>query len=162
MIKYTWWFIVKVKQTKSEQETINLGHQFGHLLRPGMVVLLNGGLASGKTTFTKGIGKALEIEKTINSPSYTIMKSYKTTEHQLYHFDLYRMTEEGMDFDFEDYINSNAVTVIEWPFNVKSLLPKEYILVNIEIIADNLRKFTFSAIGNKYEKVVNYIWFNYF
>lgn len=148
---------MKIKQTKSEQETINLGHQFGHLLRPGMVVLLDGSLASGKTTFTKGIGEALEIKQIINSPSYTIMKSYKTKENKLYHFDLYRMTEEGMDFDFEDYINSDAITVIEWPFNVKSLLPKEYILVKIEIVSENVRKFTFSAIGNKYKKVVSYL-----
>lgn len=162
MIKYYWWFSVKIKETKSEQETINLGHQFGHLLCSGMVVLLDGGLASGKTTFTKGIGEALEIKQIINSPSYTIMKSYKTKEQQLYHFDLYRMTEEGMDFYFEDYINSDSITVIEWPFNVKSLLPKEYILVKIDIISENIRQFTFSAFGSEYEKVVNYLWFNYF
>lgn len=148
---------MKVKYTKNENETIFLGRQLGYLLRSEMVVLLDGNLASGKTTFTKGIGEALNITQTINSPSYTIMKSYKVDNQTLYHFDLYRMTEEGMDFDFEDYINSDAITVIEWPFNVESLLPKEYLLVKLEILENDQRKISFKAVGSQYEKVVNYI-----
>lgn len=148
---------MKIKETKNEQETINLGFQFGSLLKPGMVILLDGNLASGKTTFTKGIGRALDIKQIINSPSYTIMKSYRVLNQDFYHFDFYRMDEEGMDFDFEDYINSDAITVIEWPYNVKSLLPEEHILVNIEITDLNNRRFLFTAKGNKYEKVVNYL-----
>lgn len=148
---------MKEKQTKNEKETINLGFQFGNLLKPGAVVLLEGDLASGKTTFAKGIAEALEITQTINSPSYTIMKSYHANNQDFYHFDFYRMTEEGIDFDFEDYINSAAITVIEWPFNVKSLLPREYILVEIKILNLNNRKFRFTAVGPKYEKVINYL-----
>ena len=148
---------MKIKYTKNEFETVNLGYQFGHLLEPGMVVLLEGALAAGKTTFTKGIGKALGIKEIINSPSFTIMKSYKNNNQELYHFDFYRMTEEGADFDFEDYINSCAISVIEWPNNVKSLLPREYILINIETIELDERKFSFTAVGSKYLKVVNYI-----
>lgn len=153
---------MKTKYTKNEQETINLGCQVGHLLECGMVVLLEGDLASGKTTFTKGIARALEIEQTVNSPSYTIMKSYQTEDNTLYHFDFYRMDEEGIDFDFEDYINSLGVTVIEWPFNVKSILPREYLLITIEQTDDNERKFTFEAFGKDYEKVVSYIWLHFF
>jgi len=153
---------MKEKQTRSEKETINLGFQFGNLLEPGAVVLLKGDLASGKTTFTKGIAQALKITQTINSPSYTIMKSYKSSNQDFYHFDFYRLTEEGMDFDFEDYINSSAITVIEWPFNVESLLPKEYILIEIEILEENERKFKFTAVGNKFKKVIKYIWKDYF
>lgn len=152
---------MKEKLTKSEIETINLGFSFGKLLEPRMVLLLTGDLASGKTTFTKGIGKALNIKETINSPSYTIMKSYHANNQDFYHFDFYRLTEEGVDFDFEDYIHSSAITVIEWPFNVKSLLPNEYILINIEITNDNERKFTFSSVGEQYEKVINKLWKDY-
>lgn len=148
---------MKLKYTKNEQETIYLGHQLGLLLSCGMVVLLDGNLASGKTTFTKGIARALDIKQTVNSPSYTIMKSYQTEDNTLYHFDLYRMDEEGMDFDLEDYINSLGITVIEWPFNVKSILPKEYLLVTIEQTDEKERKFTFKAVGKDYEKVVSYI-----
>ncbi len=148
---------MKLKYTKNEQETIYLGHQLGLLLESGMVVLLDGDLASGKTTFTKGIAKALNITKTVNSPSYTIMKSYQIEDTILYHFDLYRMDEEGMDFDLEDYINSLGITVIEWPFNVRSILPKEYLLVKIKQINDTEREFTFEAVGKDYKKVVDYL-----
>lgn len=153
---------MKEKQTKTETETIRLGFQFGNLLKPGSVVLLKGELASGKTTFAKGIGEALKIKETITSPSYTIMKSYHANNQDFYHFDFYRIDSEGMDFDFEDYINSCAITVIEWPFNVDSLLPKEYILVEIDIVGFEERNFKFSAVGNKYEKVINYVWKDYY
>ena len=89
------------------------------------------------------------------------MKSYHANNQDFYHFDFYRLTEEGVDFDFEDYIHSSAITVIEWPFNVKSLLPNEYILINIEITNDNERKFTFSSVGEQYEKVINKLWKDY-
>lgn len=148
---------MKEKYTKNADETIYLGHQVGLLLNTGMVVLLDGDLSAGKTMFTKGIGLALGIKRTINSPTFTILKRYMYDEVKLYHIDLYRMDEEGMDFDMEDYINSNGITVIEWPFNVESLLPKEYLLIKIDIINENERRFCFHPKGKAYEKVVRYI-----
>lgn len=143
--------------TKNYQETIYLGHQLGLLLKPGMTVLIDGKLAAGKTTFTKGVGLALGIKDNINSPTFTILKRYLLDEVKLYHLDLYRLNDEGMDFDLEDYINSDGITVIEWPFNVKSLLPNEYLLVDIEIINEEERRFTFKPSGKRYEEVVNYL-----
>ncbi|NLN50918.1 MAG: tRNA (adenosine(37)-N6)-threonylcarbamoyltransferase complex ATPase subunit type 1 TsaE [Acholeplasmataceae bacterium] len=148
---------MKERITKNEQETIYLAHQLGLLLKPGMIVLLDGDLASGKTTFAKGIGLALNIKETINSPSFTILKRYLTPENKLYHIDLYRIKGEGYDFDLEDYIYSDAITVIEWPFNVRSLLPQEYLLVKFEIIEEFKRKISFEAVGEAYEKVVYYL-----
>ncbi len=148
---------MKERITKNEQETIYLAHQLGLLLKPGMIVLLDGDLASGKTTFAKGIGLALNIKETINSPSFTILKRYLTPENKLYHIDLYRIKGEGYDFDLEDYIYSDAITVIEWPFNVRSLLPQEYLLVKFEIIEEFKRKISFEAVGVAYEKVVYYL-----
>lgn len=57
----------------------------------------------------------------------------------------------------EDYIYSDGISVIEWPFNVESLLPKEYLLVKFEIVSEEERKITFIAKGRDYEKVVKYI-----
>jgi tRNA threonylcarbamoyladenosine biosynthesis protein TsaE len=148
---------IKIKKTNSAEETIHLGHQVGLLLKPEMTILLAGDLAAGKTTLTKGIGLALGIKAVINSPSFTILKRYLEDEVKLYHLDLYRLDDEGMDFDLEDYINSDGITVIEWPFNVKSLLPKEYLLIEIEIISENKRNFTFKAKGRKYQEVVDYL-----
>lgn len=148
---------MKVKKTNSAEETIYLGHQVGLLLKQGMVVLLDGPLAAGKTTFTKGIGLALEIVENINSPTFTLLKRYMNDDYKLYHIDLYRLTEEGYDFDMEDYIFSDGITVIEWPFNVPSLLPKEYLLVKFDLVNENERIIKFEAKGKDYEKVVYYI-----
>lgn len=148
---------MKVKETKNYEETVYLGHQLGLLLKPGMTILIDGELAAGKTTFTKGVGLALGIKDNINSPTFTILKRYLLDETKLYHLDLYRLDNEGMDFDLEDYINSDGITIIEWPFNVKSILPNEYLLIEIEIVSEEERKFTFSAKGKKYQEVVNYL-----
>lgn len=148
---------MKEKITKSSEETIYLGEQLGYLLKDGDVVLLDGTLASGKTTFTKGIGKALGIERTINSPTFTILKHYKKDNKSLYHLDLYRLDGENQDFDLEEYISGAGITVIEWPFNVRSILPKEYLLVKFEIINDKERKITFTPYGAHYEEVLFYL-----
>ncbi len=148
---------MKMKKTNSAQETIYLAHQLGLLLKPGMVILLDGTLSSGKTTFTKGIGLALNISDNINSPTFTILKRYIVDENKLYHIDLYRLDEEGADFDLEDYIFSDGITVIEWPFNVPSLLPEEYLLVTFKIIEGDQREITFKGKGRDYERVVYYL-----
>lgn len=153
---------MKEKITKSSEETIYLGEQLGYLLKDGDVVLLDGTLASGKTTFTKGIGRALGIKRTINSPTFTILKHYQKDNKNLYHLDLYRLDGENHDFDLEDYISSDGITVIEWPFNVESILPKEYLLVKFEIMNDTERKITFTPYGAHYEKVLFYLWKVYF
>lgn len=148
---------MKEKYTTSAKETTILGFQVGLLLKPGMVLLLEGDLAAGKTTFTKGIGQALGIERTINSPTFTIMKRYMKDENKLYHVDLYRLDEINTDFDLEDYINSDGVSVIEWPFKVKDLLPKEYLMVSFTVLDNDQRKITFEAKGDFYESVVRYL-----
>ena len=76
--------------TNSNEETIILGEKLGNLLNKGDVVLLVGDLSGGKTTLTKGIGKALGVTRIINSPTFTIVKTYKGTKANLYHLDLYR------------------------------------------------------------------------
>jgi len=148
---------MKEKYTASAKETTTLGFQVGLLLKPGMVLLLEGDLAAGKTTFTKGIGQALGIERTINSPTFTIMKRYMKDENKLYHVDLYRLDDINTDFDLEDYINSDGVSVIEWPFKVKDILPKAYLLVSFTVLDNDQRKITFEAKGDFYESVVRYL-----
>ncbi|CCV66625.1 hypothetical protein BN85316040 [Paracholeplasma brassicae] len=149
--------MIREKYTYNSKETEHLGFQVGLLLQKGMVLLLEGDLAAGKTTFTKGIGKALGISRTINSPTFTILKRYVHDENKLYHIDLYRLDDEGSDFDLEDYINSDGVSVIEWPFKLKSLLPSSYLLIKIETLGENERKFSFEAKGLIYEGVVKYL-----
>ena len=140
--------------TENNNETIELGRRIGSLLNNGDVVLLVGDLSGGKTTLTKGIGEALGVTKIINSPTFTIVKTYKGTKANLYHLDLYRLDGINQDFDLEDYIESDAVCVIEWPHQVEELLPSQYLNINLSILGENKRKIDVTAIGEKYEKIV--------
>lgn len=130
--------------TSNQQETELLGYQLASLLNyhDYPIVILDGPLAAGKTTFTKGIAKALGIKRNINSPSYTLMKSYLSEDKtkQLYHLDLYRMNKDNQDYDLEEYINAEAFTVIEWPFQVPHLLPDSFVKVTFKVTSDFIRK----------------------
>jgi tRNA threonylcarbamoyladenosine biosynthesis protein TsaE len=140
-------------KTNDFNETIELGYKIGSLLAPGDVLLLAGDLGAGKTTFTKGIGKALGIKRTINSPTFTIVKEYNGTL-DLYHLDLYRLEGLGTDFDLEEYFSKDGVVVCEWPNNVSEILPSEYLL--IEIFRDTLDKriVRLTPKGERYQKLV--------
>jgi tRNA threonylcarbamoyladenosine biosynthesis protein TsaE len=140
--------------TNSNEETIKLGERLGALLNKGDVILLVGDLSGGKTTLTKGIGKALGVSRIINSPTFTIVKTYKGTKSDLYHLDLYRLDGLNNDFDLEEYIETDAVCVIEWPHQVDELLPSEYINVSIKILDLNKREITIDAKGNRYERIL--------
>jgi len=145
---------VKKFITNSNEETIKLGEKLGNLLNKGDVVLLVGDLSGGKTTLTKGIGKALGVERIINSPTFTIVKTYKGKKANLYHLDLYRLDGLNNDFDLEDYIETDGVCVIEWPHQVDELLPDEYININLSIKGLNEREITIDSKGKRYEKIV--------
>ncbi len=136
----------------NSDETIKLGEKIGRLLKPGDVVLLLGDLSAGKTTITKGIGKALGVNKIINSPTFTIVKEYKGTKCDLFHLDLYRLDGLNEDFDLEEYMDRGGVCVIEWPFQVKEILPSEYLLIELKITSENERIINVSGIG-KYQEI---------
>lgn len=144
-----------LKTTKSDLETINLGIAIGKLfVNDSGVILLEGDLASGKTTLTKGIAKGLGINEVIKSPTFTIMRSYQENNQRLFHLDLYRLNQVGLDFDLEEYIlDYDSLVVIEWPNQVKELLPSEYLLIEI-VGLENNRTLKFSAFGAKYEEVL--------
>ena len=139
--------------TKSPEETIELGKKIGNLLSMGDVVLLTGDLSAGKTTITKGIGIALGVKKIINSPTFTIVKSYKGDKCPLYHLDLYRLDGVNNDFDLEEYMENDGVCVIEWPFQVEEILPKEYLMIELDRVDATNRIIKVSGIG-RYNKLL--------
>lgn len=96
-------------------ETQRLGALLGALLAPGDVVLLHGDLGAGKTALTQGIAAGLGVPGTVNSPTFTILKEY-FGRLPLFHFDLYRIEspDEVTTLGFEDYFDSDGVSVIEW------------------------------------------------
>lgn len=135
----------------SIEEMNNLGIRLGKLLKKGMVVTLQGDLAAGKTTFSKGIGIGLGVNQIINSPTYTIVKIYQGTI-PFYHFDAYRLENQEIDLGFEELIYGDGVSVIEWPQFMEEILPTDKLEICITV-DDDLRIFKFNPIGNEYFKL---------
>ncbi len=141
---------------KNSEQTIKVGYALGSLLNASDVVLLEGDLSAGKTTFTKGIGQALGVTRVINSPTFTIVKTYSGRVN-LYHMDLYRLDGLGNDLDLYEYFEGDGVCVVEWPHQVDDLLPDEYVSVNITRTGQNTREIKIEGIGEKYKKLVGEI-----
>lgn len=143
----------KIIEIQSLQETIDLGKKLGRLLRPGMMITLNGDLGAGKTTFTKGIGQALGIKRVINSPTFTILKQYQGI-YQLSHFDAYRLEGQSDDLGFEEIFDSDDICVIEWPEFIEDILPENRLDITILRQGPQQRQFVFRPNGNIYEDIV--------
>ena len=128
---------------------------------PGFILCLEGDLGAGKTTFTKYLGKGMGFIDNINSPTFTIMKIYEG-ELDLYHMDVYRLNGIGSDYDLEEYIYAEGVCVIEWYRNILNSLPKEKLVIDIEIIDETKRLLKIEGTGI-YEKIVQKVsnWFSY-
>ena len=139
--------------TRNFEETIEYGCKIGKLLEAGDCILLAGDLGAGKTTFTKGIGKALGITRVINSPTFTIVKEYHG-DLDLYHLDLYRLDGLGNDFDLEEYFSKDGIVVCEWPDNVSEIIPDEYLLIEIFRREEDSRLIKLTPYGQRYEKLV--------
>jgi tRNA threonylcarbamoyladenosine biosynthesis protein TsaE len=138
--------------TNSELDTKQIAHRLGQLAKPGDVFLLEGDLGAGKTTFTKGLAEGLEITRTVNSPTFTIIKEYNG-RLPLYHMDVYRVQDSYEDLGFDEYFNGQGVTVVEWAHLIEEQLPLEYAVITIRREDDTKRKIVFQAVGKRYEQL---------
>ncbi len=133
-------------KTYGTEETIALGEKLGKCLEKGDVVTLNGDLGAGKTHFTKGIAKGLNVDDYITSPTFTIVNEHEG-RIPLYHFDVYRIEDvyEMYEIGFEEYLYGEGVCIVEWSDKVKDMLPKDTIDIIISVIDDNTREFKISS-----------------
>ena len=88
------------------------------------MITLDGDLGAGKTTFTKGIAEGLGVKRTVNSPTFTIIKEYEGESFPFYHMDVYRLENSDEDIGFDEYFNSDGVTVVEWATFIEEFLPQ--------------------------------------
>ena len=135
-----------LKQTKA------LAKKFAKSLKGGEVILLDGDLGAGKTTFTKYVLGFLGVKGDVTSPTFTIMREYQGKKFKIYHFDMYRLGsgQEAKEFGLEDYIYSkdkSSLVFIEWPENVKDILSGDFIRVDISILDENRRQFDITRVG---------------
>lgn len=121
-------------ETMSEKETLELGRQLGRGAKAGQVFCLDGDLGVGKTVFTQGFAEGLNIEESVNSPTFTIVQIYDEGRIPLYHFDVYRIgdPEEIYEIGYEEYFFGEGVCLIEWSKLIDELIPKEAVKVIIE------------------------------
>ncbi len=131
----------------SVEETYEVAHKIADSLKGGEIILLNGNLGAGKTTFTKGLAKALGVKDTVTSPTFTFMKEYNEGRIPLYHFDMYRVEseEELYELGLNDYLYMQGVCVIEWN---KFENIKNPIVIDITVNDDLSRKIVINEHTN--------------
>jgi tRNA threonylcarbamoyladenosine biosynthesis protein TsaE len=142
--------------TASPEETWQIGQLLGELLDAGDTVCLYGDLGAGKTNFTFGIAQGLDVqEQYITSPTFTFVNEYQGRV-PLYHIDLYRLKDpdELENIGFEEYVESDGVTVIEWAERAEDELPVEGLRVYLAYVDEHSREIGFIAEGERYEKLV--------
>jgi|SRR5690554_857459 len=130
--------------TNSVLETMTLAENFAKELDKGTIITLDGQLASGKTTFTKGFGLGLNISDPINSPTFTISKVYEG-DYTLVHIDAYRLEGIDQELGFEDFFDEDHMVIIEWPTYIAHVLPKERIDVSFKVTGENSREISFTT-----------------
>ena len=111
-------------RTASEAETEALGEALGRTLSPGAVVAFTGDLGAGKTAFTRGLARGLDIRERVTSPTFTIVNEYEGGRLPLFHFDMYRLgsSDELFDIGWEDYLRRGGVCAVEWSEKVADAL----------------------------------------
>jgi len=121
--------------------------KFVELMGDETVYAFHGEMGAGKTTFIRQLCRALGVEEDLaNSPSFSIINEYRsdTTAELMYHFDLYRLdsVEEALEIGVEDYFDSGALCLLEWPERIEPLLPDDTAVVEGKINPDDSRTLT--------------------
>ncbi|MTK13809.1 MAG: tRNA (adenosine(37)-N6)-threonylcarbamoyltransferase complex ATPase subunit type 1 TsaE [Clostridiaceae bacterium] len=134
--------------------TMKLGRKLGELVHSGDIICITGDLGAGKTHFTKGVAQGLEINEPITSPTFTIVNEYEG-RLKLHHFDVYRVCDpdEIEAIGFDEYIFSDAVSIIEWSNFIEELIPREHIWVDIKKdpeLGIDFRKISINYYGDRY------------
>ncbi len=126
--------IKKIIVIKNEEDTRRFGIELGKNAKKGQIIGLVGDLGTGKTTLTKYIAEGLEIKENISSPTFTIVKEYKSGRMPLYHFDVYRIgdPEELFNIGAEEYFDGDGVCVVEWADLVAEEMPEDSMYIFIE------------------------------
>ena len=121
-------------ETRSAQETYQLGVDIGKSAKAGQVYTMVGDLGVGKTVFTQGMAVGLGITEPISSPTFTIVQVYDEGTLPFYHFDVYRIGDisEMDEIGFEDYVYGEGVSLIEWANLIEEILPEQRIEITIE------------------------------
>lgn len=133
------------------QATRSLGGRLAGLLQPGDVVLLEGDLGAGKTTFTQGMAAALGVDVAVTSPTFTLMNVYRTSSgFDLVHVDVYRLERlsEVVDLGLGEILDDGAVVVVEWGDRAAAAIGGDRLVVSLAVgPGETARTVSFGADG---------------
>ena len=141
----------------SEDETKQFAYKLASRLNIGDIILLVGDLGAGKTKFTEGLLSFWNLQDEISSPTFTIVNEYNTQNINIYHFDVYRLSDVDELFAIGglEYFE-NGISIIEWGDIIEDIIPKDFI--KITILKDennlNLRTFDISPNSTRLENVI--------
>ncbi|PCI23080.1 MAG: tRNA (adenosine(37)-N6)-threonylcarbamoyltransferase complex ATPase subunit type 1 TsaE [Piscirickettsiaceae bacterium] len=120
---------------ENELEMLQAGAVFAKGLRPGLLIFLIGDLGAGKTTFVRGVLRALGHVGAVKSPTYNIVEPYELDNQLFYHFDLYRVSDaEELEYmGIRDYLRTDTISFVEWPDKGEGILPVADVVINFTI-----------------------------
>lgn len=138
-------------------DTKKLAARFANLARNGCFVSLYGEIGAGKTAFVKLAAEALGVKEKVTSPSFVILNEYHTAKIPIYHFDLYRLENEGVKTivdELREYSDGNRLTFVEWAEFSEDEIPFNHIKINVTYQEDDSRKYSFEAFGDENLKII--------
>lgn len=140
--------------SNSASFTSQIGERLGRAINTKTVIAFKGGLGAGKTCFTAGLAKGLGYEGAVTSPTFALINEYLGGRLPIYHFDMYRISDEDelYSIGFYDYYDQEAVIVAEWSENIEAALEEDCITVEITGMGDQIRTITITAQNENFFK----------
>lgn len=133
-------------------ELENFVSGFAKHIQPNTTILLDGEVGAGKTTWTKRLFHSLGYNGIVSSPTFTLIKEYQGTKYHLVHVDAYRNINGGF-IDLESYLDEPYVLCVEWSEYIEEELPEAYIRIKIDMVSEDIRKYTILINDNRYKEV---------
>ena len=140
-----------------EEATLRAGKALGEVVLAG-VIFLEGNLGMGKTTLTRGLIQGLGHQGAVKSPTYTLVEPYQLDGRQIYHFDLYRLSEpEELEYmGIRDYFDQAALCLVEWAERGEGMLPTPDLEIKLEPLEQG-RKLSLSAMTAKGRELLQHL-----
>lgn len=129
-------------KVNSEQDLVSAARQFIDAIGDGKHIAFLAPMGAGKTTFISAICHELGVTDDVNSPTFSIINEYRDADNNpIYHFDFYRIENEAQceDLGLDEYFDSDALCLMEWPENAEAFLPEDTMRVKITVDADGTR-----------------------
>lgn len=142
---------------KTLDDTKKLAYKFANAVRNGCFVNLYGEIGAGKTAFVKLVAEALEVKERVTSPSFVILNEYHSGKLPVYHFDLYRLENEGIKTiidELREYSEGKQLTFVEWAEFSQNEFPFNHIKINVTYNDDDSRLYSFESNNAATDKII--------